>query len=303
MLCLVGGRGPQPIDCFQANQSKWIRFKATTEDIHHVQPVVHNGQVWIVAGWTGAYPNEKDITNVFIWDPVQDKLITGCDIPKRFRTGAAGVVNYKGEFVIAAGASSGHLKSKGAFSTPNVTLFAPDSCKWVERKFQKPKYNRDHFQAVLVGSKMVLAGGRDSPHDMDPKKVISYQTKQTEIFDLRLGGNAVWVRVADIPVPRGGTTSVAFGSSVYVLGGESDQNERLNKCKAVGSMPWIAHSEVHKYNVDTDTWTQERDMAVGRHSHGSAALPNQNGTMRLWSAGGVECSGGALMTTSTEMLR
>jgi len=303
MLCLVGGRGTQPIDCFQANESKWIRYKAQTNDIHHVQPVLHNGMVWIVAGWTGIYPNDTDITDVLIWDPVRDKITTGCSIPRKFRTGAAGVVSYNGSFVIAAGASGGHERSHGAFSTPNMTVFDPASCGWSEIESKKPKFHRDHFQAVLLGTKMLLVGGRDSPFDMDPGKVPCYLTKQTEVFDLSLGENGTWVRVADMPAPRAGTSNVVLGSDVYVLGGEDNTTQAPRQCGSRNSFKWIARKEVHRYNVDADAWTRMPDMAVGRHAHGSAALPDEHGRLRLWSASGVACTGAAPMITSTERLR
>lgn len=44
-LCLLGGRGSLPIDCFNPVTRAWRSSVTKTEDVHHVQPVVFRHEV------------------------------------------------------------------------------------------------------------------------------------------------------------------------------------------------------------------------------------------------------------------
>ena len=181
-VCLFGGRGVLPIDCFDPAKQKWVSKSATTDDVHHVQPVVFDDEVWVVAGWHGTWPGpwccpsgpkgkgadcvgcgERELEHVLIYNPRQDQLREGCAIPPEFARGSAGVVAHGAKIYVVNGATNGHQKDFGAKAYRGFSRFDPAACEWAALD-AVPAYNRDHYLAALVGSTIVLAAGRDSPH-------------------------------------------------------------------------------------------------------------------------------------------
>ena len=133
MLCLFGGRYTQPIDCYDPNTTAWTRSNTTTDDVHHVQPVVWRDEVWIVAGWHGPFPDgERHIKSVLVYDPRADALREECAIPDEFGRGAAGVVVHDDVMYIVNGARNGHEKADGAYAYRNFTRFDPATCAWAQ---------------------------------------------------------------------------------------------------------------------------------------------------------------------------
>ena len=45
--CLLGGRQRQPIECFNEASRSWVKTRSTTDDLHHVQPVVFDNKVYV----------------------------------------------------------------------------------------------------------------------------------------------------------------------------------------------------------------------------------------------------------------
>lgn len=303
-LCMFGGRGILPIDCFNPTTGMWSASETMTQNLHHVQPVVWRDEVWIVAGWVGDWPNtERDIEQVLIYNPQTDQLRTGCAIPEEFQTGAAGVVVYSDMIYVVAGASNGHLKMHGAVGSRNFTRFNPESCEWFHMPV-KPQYVRDHFQAVLVGSTLVLAGGRDSARSDDPALAVHWQVAETELFDLSapLTG-ASWRVGANIPTPRSGTASVTAGGLVLVIGGETDDNIESAICPTWN--PNLAWRAVEAYDLGTNVWQVLPNMLVGRHACGAASFSqvvDGYSISTVWVASGVACLGGEPLLQDVEKL-
>ena len=114
-MCMFGGRFTQPIDCYDPNLKKWSRSKTTTNNLHHIQPVVWNSEVYVVASWHGYWPDtERNTDHVVIYNPATDTLRNGSKIPKQFQRGAAGVVVHGDLFYVINGACNGHLAQFGA---------------------------------------------------------------------------------------------------------------------------------------------------------------------------------------------
>lgn len=311
MLCLLGGRGKLPIDCFNPATRVWTRSKTTTDDVHHVQPVVYRQEVWIVTGFNGVWPGawnaktpevrEHQLDVVMIYSPTRDTMRNGCAIPKQHQRGSAGVVEYEGSFYIAQGATDGHLRKYGARKYEGFSKFTPEGCIWTE--LPKPAYPRDHYLAALVGSTMVLIAGRESPHFEEESMVAHFNTEPVEYFDLsKQDAGEVWHEGAKIPVPRAGV-SVAVDTKrgrVLVAGGESDSNGPGPGC--TGTITSKAHDEVDEYDLATDQFTSLPKLLRGRHTAGAALLPmaSEEDGLRFVLASGVGCTGGEPAFTDVE---
>lgn len=254
-MCMFGGRSKQPIDCYDPVTKKWTRSSTITDDIHHVQPVVWKNEVYIIAAWHGPFPaGETQIPNVLIYNPDNDTIRTGCKIPKIYARGAAGCVVYDDIFYIVNGAVNGHEKQYGAYAYWNFTRFDAATCTWSQMK-SRPRYHRDHFEAAMSGSKIVIAGGRDTPRDTS---IFHWTVGPTEWYDLKTGGD--WHEGANITTRRAGTCSVVDSQGrLIVLGGETDLH---------GSTGNAAYKTVERYDLSQDAWTTLPSMLKGRHTSG-----------------------------------
>ena len=189
-LCLFGGRGELPVDCLDIETSTWHSSQTTTSDVSHVQPIVWRDEVWVVTGLTGQWPGwwneqhpeerERSIDKVYVYNPASDALRSTCTIPVEFRRASAGVVNFMDLFYIVQGATHGHLRKFGARAFEGFTRFNPTDCSWSALP-ATPAFKRDHFQAALIGSTIVLAGGRDTAHDDDDTKTTHYTVPPTAL--------------------------------------------------------------------------------------------------------------------------
>lgn len=209
---------------------------------------------------------------------------------------------YKEAFYIAQGATKGHLRRYGARAFDGFTRFIPEGCRF-ETLPATPQFHRDHFQAALLGSYMILAGGRESPHADDPAMATHFTTAQTEWLDLSkvdVEGDEglTWQKGAPIPTARAGATYVVGEGRLFVLGGEGDTNPACPGHQG----NYMAHSEVEAYLLQEDRWESFASMGVGRHTAGAAMITSADGTLRLYVAGGVACTGDQPALMSSEVL-
>jgi N-acetylneuraminic acid mutarotase len=255
--------------------------------------------VHIVAAWHGPYPaGERQINHTIIYNPYNDSFREGCQIPVEYARGAAGCVVYKDIFYIINGAVDGHVKKDGAYAYRNFTRFNPATCEWANLPAQ-PQYNRDHFEAVLSGSTIILTAGRDSPHG---DNVFQYTTAPVEHFDLdqyadyddanTTSASLSWRVGANITTQRAGANSIVDEQGrVVVIGGEAI-NQPDNK----------ALTKVERYDPKTDEWTALPSMQVGRHTSGRMLYTDGKGGQMLIATAGVGKMGGEPLLTDTEAL-
>lgn len=256
--------------------------------------MIWRDEVWIVAGWHGQWPDkERNIENVLVYNPTTDTMRTSYPIPEEFRRGGAGVVVYEDMIYVVQGASNGHLSQYGAKAFSGFSSFNPATGEW-KALDAVPKYNRDHFNAALVGSKLVIAAGRDTPRgctdrdDCDGKpNIFHYTVDKAEIFDLKDGAGSWKESGSNIPTARAGAMVVVDQSQrVVVLGGESDvQNE--------------AFKSVEAYDVESDSWQVLPSMVQGRHT-GGAELVDEDGKLTMVAVIGVGVMGGGDKLQDTE---
>ncbi len=74
--------------------------------MHHFQAVSLNGLIYVLGAFTGEYPGEQPVPNVYIYNPATNAWATGPAIPVARRRGAAGVTVYK--IYLAGGIVNGH---------------------------------------------------------------------------------------------------------------------------------------------------------------------------------------------------
>ncbi len=274
-LYLIGGRGEKPVNVYDPATNRWSDAAAPPIEIHHFQPVVVRGKIYVMGALTGKYPHETPIENVLIFDPRANTWSEGPAIPPERRRGAAGAVAHKGKIYLVAGILDGHWDGH----VPWLDSFDPKRGVW-ERLADAPR-PRDHFQAVVIGRKMYVAGGRLS--SAKTGETFKLSVGEVDVFDFRTGA---W-STADqkIPTERAGSFSVAWKGRMLVLGGESGTQKQ-------------AHAEVETFDPKTGRWQPLAPLQQGRHGTGVARAKG-----RLWVAAGSGNRGGGPELTTLESWR
>jgi len=130
-----------------------------------------------------------------------------------------------------------------------------------------------------VGNRLVAAGGRQTDYPATFDNLVS----RVDVYNFVTGK---WeTNAPNIPLPRAGTTAVAVGSEVIVIGGET-------------ALPGAASNRVDAYDVNSRRWRSLKPLKHGRHGGGAAVLGKQ-----LHVASGNTRQGGGAETTSHEMLK
>lgn len=270
---LIGGRGNKPVDIYDPQTSTWTEGQKPPLEMHHFQAVPYQGKIYVMGAFTGGYPDEKPIPNIYIYDPEADAWEKGAEIPEGRRRGAAGVVVKDDKFYLVNGIQRGHL---GDY-TNWLDEYDPATGSW--KVLADAPHKRDHFQAALVGDKLYAAGGRTSSAATD--QTMELTVPQVDIYDFATDS---WTTAEEpIPTERAGTAAVVLGEDVAIIGGESVAHE-------------VAHNEVEIFHTNTQKWDSLPDLKTGRHGT-QAFLYND----KIYIAAGSGNRGGGPELTSMEV--
>ncbi|MGK0483233.1 MAG: hypothetical protein ACJAQ3_003216 [Planctomycetota bacterium] len=271
-LYLIGGRGSKPTQEYDPVNRTWTAVGFPPFEMHHFQPVVIDDLLYVVGAFTGAYPNEQNVVQVYTWDPRTNVWLVVATVPAARARGSAGTAVYDGKIYLVGGNNQGH--NGGA--RPWFDCFDPATNTWTVLP-DAPRA-RDHFLASVVGNRLVLAGGRttDLPNPFD--KTIP----EVDIYDFTAG---TWKTLAEnLPTARAGTMAVPIGRHVVVIGGESNAMVQ-------------AHGEVEALDVFAERWMTLPSLATPRHSGGVGVLDG-----RVLVAAGAGDRGGSPELPTAELL-
>ena len=271
-MYLLSGRGKRVVNRYDASQNKWTTEGNSKTDFSHFQPVVYGSKIYAVGGLTCCFPSENVLTHVQIFDPATKKWSQGHSIPSNRRRGGGGVVNYKNKIYMVAGNTNGH--NGGTVNW--FDEYDPATNTWKTLKSAPNK--RDHVSAVVIGDRLVVAGGRQSDHP----NVHSNPVTDTDVYNFKTGQ---WeTGHPDIPTPTAGAMVVQVGNEAVVIGGE------------IGTST-MGLSTVQAYNVVSRKWRRLKSLNLGRHSGGAAVIANA-----IHVVSGNTTRGGGAETQSHEKL-
>lgn len=276
-LILLGGRGIKPVESFDPKTKKWTKHVQTPIEMHHFQAVTYNNEVWVLGAFTGGYPHETPIPNIYIFNPEKNEWRVGPEIPAERRRGAAGVFVYKDKVYVVCGIQDGHWDGHVSW----LDEYDPGTNEW--KKLADAPHVRDHVQAVVVDDKVYVAGGRRSTAKIG--QVLNLLEPAVDVYDFK---TSQWTTLPDsknLPTLRAGNASVVQGKKVLIIGGESG-----------AQVP--AHSEVEAFNTRTLSWETLAPLKAGRHGTGAV---NVNG--KIYVVAGSGNRGGGPELNSIEVLR
>ncbi len=248
---LIGGRGNKPIDVYNTENQTWKKGAQPPLEMHHFQAVSLDGLVYTLGAFTGGWPDEDPIPNIYIYDPLEDLWIKGPEIPEDRRRGAAGVAVKDKKIYVVNGITNGHT-SGWVNWFDEYDLYKN---KW--KKLPDSPHERDHFQTVITDNILFVAGGRKS--GSVEGSGFAGTVKPTDIYDF---DEEKWITAAEIPTPRAGTAIGLLDDNPVILGGESDTQE-------------AAHNEAEIFNLAKGTWDSLPRMKEGRHGTQAITLNKQ----------------------------
>lgn len=258
LFYLIGGRGTRKIQVYDPVTKAWSNTATSTENIHHFQAQAHQGKIYLLGALTQGFPNENPLTNVLIYHPQQDKLLTGATIPAGRRRGSSGIVVYNNVFYLVAGNRNGHSAFLDDGTTPaNVAWtdkFDPATGTWTV--LPDAPHARDHFFAEVIGDKIYVAGGRRSRVGTTDGAWKDTETA-VDVFDLTTETWLTGGQLPDaLPTARAGAATAVINNELLVIGGEIYDNPPSNLA--------LPHTEV--LDPSSGKWRRADDLVLQRHA-------------------------------------
>ncbi len=270
---LLGGRSIMPVQEYDPVNKTWANKAAPPIELNHFQAINLDGLIYAAAAFTGAFPHETPVAQIYMYDPAANKWLTGSTIPQARRRGSAGAVVYNNKIYLVGGITDGHWSGWVSW----FDEYDPATNTW--KVLPDAPRARDHFHVEVINNKLYVAGGRRSSQSTG--QLFSLTIPQVDVYDFVSGQWSTLPSSSNIPTPRAGAGSVVLGNELIVIGGED-------------TLP-VAHKETEALNTSTNTWRRLADLQQGRH--GTQAIVNNNG---IYIAAGAGNQGGSNLLTSQE---
>ncbi len=239
---LIGGRNNKPINIYDPETNQWTEGATPPLEMHHFQALPFQNKIYVLGAFTGGFPHETPIPDIYSYDPATDEWIKEVSIPENRRRGAAGVVAYQDKIYMLCGIQDGHYDGHVAW----LDEYDPATGEWTELP-DAPR-PRDHFQGAVKGTKLYAAGGRNT--SAKTKQTMELTINEIDVYDFSTGE---WATLENpLPTERAGTTSIVVDDQLIVIGGESGSQ-----------VP--AHSEVEALDLKKLVWRVWPSLEQGRH--------------------------------------
>lgn len=216
----------------------WRALNDAPVPIHHTGLVHHQGAVYMLGGYTGLLPF-VGLNSVYVYDVAQD--IWGLVGTLPAARGAYALAEWEGQVYLAGGAPS----QPGPDTYTSTDVLDLESGTF--RAGPDLAAPREHMAGAAARGLIVVPGGR-------LMSLSNFDT--TEV--LEPDGDA-WEAAEPMPTARGGIAAAAWGSKVFVFGGEAAQG---------------THAEAEAFDVMTGTWETLEPMPHARHGLCAVAVGN-----------------------------
>ena len=250
-LYLLGGRGIKTVDEYDPKKDSWTSLSKSPIEMSHFQAVSYKDEIYVLGAFTGSYPHEVPIPNIYIFNPIKNEWRKGTEIPENRRRGAAGAFVLNDKIYLVCGIQDGHWDGQVAW----LDEYNPAIDKW--NTLADAPRPRDHVQVAVIDQKLYVAGGRLSTARIN--QVINTTIKEVDVYDFKSGKWSSLDAANNLPTLRAGNTTVAYGDKILVIGGESDAHEE-------------AHNEVEAFDVRSQKWEKLPSLHQGRHGTQAVVL-------------------------------
>ncbi len=244
-LFLFGGRGNRPVNRYVFKTNTWDSVAKMPLQLNHFQAVTYKNIIYIAGAFTGPYPHEKPVAEIYAFNPTTNTWNVETTIPAHRRRGAAACVVYKDKLYLVCGITDGHYDGHVTW----VDEYDFKTKTW--KQLPDAPNARDHFQSVIVKDKLYNAGGRRS--SAKTNETFQLTVPQVDVYNFVSGKWSTLDSTNNIPTQRAGCTSIIFSkNSFMVIGGESAKQKE-------------AHNEAEVFDVHKNAWVNTFRLKQGRH--------------------------------------
>lgn len=214
-------------------------------------------------GWGYSF---KHLAAVEMYDPTTDTWTQKADMPVT-RGGSTCVVD--GKIYIIGGVAG----NREEWRLDIVDVYDPTTDTWAKAKSMN--HARSGAAVSVIDGKIYVMGGTGWPQIPNhPGPFLS----SVEVYDPK---TKRWTEKNEMPAAKSGHSASVINGEIYVIGGGFR-----------GNGPYMYLSTVEVYNPETDRWTQEPDMPIGKSGHEAQVI---NGNIYIF--GGSSAGVRALLTT------
>ncbi|WP_026350551.1 Kelch repeat-containing protein [Dyadobacter beijingensis] len=275
-LYLLGGRGIKPVDEYDFKKDSWKNLAPSPLEMSHFQAVSYKNEIYVLGAFTGGYPHEVPIPDIYIFNPLKNEWRKGAAIPENRRRGAAGAFTLNDKIYLVCGIQDGHWDGQVTW----FDEFDPATGTW--KTLTDAPRPRDHVQVAVLGNKLYVAGGRLSTARIN--QVLNTVIREVDVYDFKTGKWSTLDASNNLPTLRAGNTAVAYNNKILIIGGESDAHVE-------------AHNEVEAFNPATQKWERLPSLHQGRHGTQAVML-----NKKIYIAAGSANRGGGPELNDMEIL-
>ena len=274
---LIGGRGNRSVNVYDPMTQKWTTAAPIpgNKELNHFQAVTVNNKIYLVCAFTGTFPLEKAVPDIYVFDPLTNQWsIKSNIIPQSRQRGSAAAAVFNNKIYLTGGSTNGH--TNGWVNWTDVYDPADDSWK----PLSDAPHAKDHFQVALFHGRIYSVGGRRT--NFAEEKLFTDTEPAVDVYDI---GSNTWKTLppsANLITPRGGASTVVYNNKIYIIGGESKQPK--------------AHNQVEVFDPGTQKWTSVAHLNYGRH--GTQGIVYNN---KIFVATGCASQGGSPELNSMEV--
>jgi len=276
LFYLIGGRGIKPVDVFNPKNNTWQHKGNTPVELNHFQAVAYKNFIYVVGAMNGRFPHEKPLDNIYIYNTETDEWKVGPAMPAGRLRGSGGTVIYKNRIYLVCGIQDGHWDGFASW----VDEFDPETGTW--QILPDAPHARDHFNAVVIGHKLYVAGGRRT--SFKTHEIARLTVPEIDVYDFKTKTWETLPAANNMPTLRAGTDAVVYNNQLVIIGGESAAQKE-------------SHHDVEAYDSKTGTWKKLPPMVTGRHDTGALTYKNH-----IYIAAGSANSGGGPDQDTIEVL-
>lgn len=236
-IYVAGGIGrlgtTNAFEVYNPATNSWTRLAPLPLAAHHLAMAAIGDRIYV----SGGYANllfRPDRKNAWVYDPKADKWQGIADMPEP--RAAHKLVALGGKLYVVGGI--------GPKST-TLWVYDPETGRWDTSRAPLPT-PREHLAAVAAKGKLYAIAGRWKGRG---------NLTVVEAYD---PATDRWIRMADLPAPRGGHTAATMKDLIHVTGGED-----LASADTFGNH-WV-------YDPAADRWKVKPAMPTARHGLDSAA--------------------------------
>lgn len=275
-LYLLGGRGIKAVNEYDFKKDAWSALAPSPIEMSHFQAVTYKNEIYVLGAFTGGYPHEIPIPDIYIFNPLKNEWRKGASIPENRRRGAAGAFVLNDKIYLVCGIQDGHWDGQVTW----FDEFDPATGSW--KTLTDAPRPRDHVQVAVLDRKLYVAGGRLSTARIN--QVLNTVIKEVDVYDFKTGAWSTLDAANNLPTLRAGNTTVVYNNKILVIGGESDAHTE-------------AHSEVEAFNPQTQKWERFPSLHQGRHGTQAVSL-----NKKIYIAAGSANRGGGPELNDMEIL-